>query len=73
MRQFLIGAAATAALTTLASVPANADMHFGPTQVGNQCFKWQGTNARDATFGYWSVCPKPASAAVATRKKSGHK
>jgi hypothetical protein len=65
MRHFLITAAAmTAFAASLASVPARADMNYGPTQVGNKCFKWNGTNARDATFGYWAECPKPASVAV---------
>lgn len=64
MRHFLITAAAMTAFAALLAVPAKADMHYGPTQVGNQCFKWNGTNARDATFGYWGECPKPASVAV---------
>jgi len=66
MRHFLITAAAmTAFAALLASVPANADMHYGATQNGKQCFKWSPGFGREASFGYWDTCPKPASAATA--------
>ncbi len=72
MRHVLISAAALTAFVTFLAIPAKADMHFGPTQVGNQCFKWQATNSRDATFGYWSECPKPASVVSAPRRRHHH-
>ena len=55
----------TAFAALLASVPANADMHYGATQNGKQCFKWSPGFGREASFGYWDTCPKPASAATA--------
>jgi len=65
MRHFLIAAAAMTAFAALVvSVPAQAEMHFGPTQNAGKCFKWSQGNGRDSTFGYWADCPKPASAAA---------
>ena len=64
MRHFLITAAAMTAFAALLAVPAKADMHYGPTQNGSQCFKWSSGYARDASFGYWGACPKAASVAT---------
>jgi hypothetical protein len=65
MRHFLITAAAiTASAALLASVPANADMHFGATKNGSRCFTWSPGNQRDASFGSWNACPNTASAAT---------
>jgi hypothetical protein len=71
MRKFIISAAAMSAFAALlASAPAMAEYHFGPTQNGNQC--WIGNGGAPAIpgrvggssgyFGYWGACPKPASA-----------
>jgi hypothetical protein len=63
MRKFVISAAAMTALATLfASAPATADhIMGGPIQKGDQCFT---TSPSSKDFGYWSACPKPASAPV---------
>jgi hypothetical protein len=65
MRQFLIGAAAMAAFTAVASAPASAIENYGPKQVGNQCFTPSMSHSRDLGFGNWGACPKPASTASA--------
>jgi hypothetical protein len=71
MRQFIISAAAMAAL--LASFPANAVENYGPSKVGNQCFTASPAWTRDLTFGTWAACPQTASVAVApTHHKSRH-
>ena len=70
MRNFLIAAAAMTAFAALvaASVPAQADMHYGPSQNAGKCFKWSTGSGRDSTFGYWDDCPKPASTAAKPAK-----
>ncbi len=75
MRKFVISAAAMTALTALlASAPANALDNYGPSKVGNQCFKPAHAQGRDFTFGTWGACPQPASVAVAPKgHKSRHK
>ena len=62
MREFTVFAAAAAVAAVLTMGPAKADYHFGPVQNGDQCWKVS-PSAKD--FGYWSACPKPASATVA--------
>ena len=65
MRHFLITAAAmTAFAALLASVPARADVNYGPKQNGNQCWKSAPGNDREGRFGFWSACPQTASVAV---------
>jgi hypothetical protein len=73
MRRFTISAAAiTAFAALLASAPAMAEYHFGPTQNGNKC--WHGSGAvvipgrvggSPGGFGYWGACPQTASTTVA--------
>jgi len=73
MRKFIISATATTAFAALlASAPAMAEYHYGPLQVGNQC--WNGSTygttmgrlgANANGFGYWGECAKTASATVA--------
>jgi hypothetical protein len=68
MRQFVISAAAIAAL--LAAVPANAQQIHGPRQVGNQCLTPAPGHTRDLGFGVWGTCPQPASVAGAPLRGS---
>jgi hypothetical protein len=72
MRHFLITAAAMAGFAALlVSVPAKAEMHYGATKNGNLCFTWSPGFSREASFGSWNACPKPASvttAAATTRR-----
>jgi len=58
MRQFLISAAAMAAL--VASVPANAIDNHGPSNVAGKCFTPAHSNGRDLMFGTWGACPQTA-------------
>lgn len=67
MRNILITAAAVTAFATFASVPAGAAENWGPTKVGNECFKASSDAARDARHGYWAACPQAAS--LSTKKK----
>jgi len=70
MRKFVISATAVTAFAALmASAPANAMDNYGPTKVGNQCFKASTTVGRDMSFGTWGACPQPASVSVAPRRK----
>jgi hypothetical protein len=62
MRQFMISAAAIAAL--LVSVPANAIDNHGPKQVGDKCFTPAHQSGRDLAFGTWGPCPQPASVSL---------
>ncbi len=61
MRQLTAFAAAILFATTLSSISARADYHFGPVKNGDQCWK-SSPSAKD--FGYWGACPQPASAPV---------
>ena len=72
MIRFTAIAAAIALAATLSSVAAKADFHYGPIQNGNQCWNPRMTSGLGSTgFGYWSECPKPASATV-TRRRHSH-
>jgi hypothetical protein len=69
MRQFTISAAAmTVFATLLASAPASAVDSWGPSKVGNQCFKASQAQTRDLGFGVWTACPETASTPVTTRR-----
>jgi hypothetical protein len=72
MRQFTISAAAlTVFAALLATAPAQAEMSGGgPTQNGNQCFKYSSGNDKDGRFGLWTACPQTASTAVATPRQT---
>jgi hypothetical protein len=67
--------AAIVLATTLSSVAAKADYHYGPVQNGNQCWTKATSNGRtNDGFGYWAECPKPASTpATPRRTRSGSK
>jgi hypothetical protein len=70
MRKFMVSAAAmTLFAALLTTVPAKADFNFGPIQNGNLCWKLT-PNSKE--FGYWSTCPRPASVATPTHRKSHH-
>jgi hypothetical protein len=74
-------AAVTIALGALvATVSANAERYWGPTNApgpNGQCWKPQvghtgGANA--GTWGYWEACPQKASATVAaTPRRKAHR
>jgi hypothetical protein len=71
MNRFTALAAAIVLATSLSSVVAKADYHYGPLQQGNQC--WNKTMSNGHTnggFGYWAECPKPASATVTTPRRA---
>jgi hypothetical protein len=73
MIRYTAFAAAIALATTLSSVAAKADFHFGPERVGNQCWNRQMTNGQANTgYGYWSECPKPASTPVVRKPRHTH-
>jgi D-alanyl-D-alanine dipeptidase len=70
MGKFMISAAAMMVFATLvATAPAKADFNFGPVQNGNLCWTYT-PNSKE--FGYWGACPRPASVATPTRRKSHH-
>jgi len=75
MRHFLITAATmTAFAALLASVPAKADVNYGPKQNGDQCQKASAGNEREGRFGYRSACPQTASvAATRTTSRRNHR
>jgi hypothetical protein len=66
MHKFAIAVAIIAFGAFVATIPANADSHFGPTQQNGQCWKEQvGYKGNGAgTFGYWSACAQSASIPV---------
>ena len=66
MRQFMISAAAIAAL--LASVPANAQQVHGPNKVGNQCLTPAPGHTRDLGFGVWGTVRSPPRALLVHRR-----
>jgi hypothetical protein len=69
--RFTVLAAAIALATTFSSVAANADFHFGPERQGNQCWVRATSNGRiNDGFGYWSECPKPASAPAVRKPRN---
>jgi len=74
MRKIIISTTAlTAFAALLASAPANAVDNYGPSKVGNQCFKASPHWGRELAFGTWGACPQPASISVApTRHKMRH-
>jgi hypothetical protein len=62
MNRVIVTAATTAMLFGAAAsiTPAEAEMHYGPTRNGNQCY----INSRGWTtegFGYWGSCPGQAT------------
>jgi hypothetical protein len=73
MNRFTAFAATAVLATTLSSVAAKADYYYGPLQNGNQCWnKATHNNHTNGGFGYWSECPKPASATVTTPRRVRH-
>jgi hypothetical protein len=74
MRHFLITAAAmTAFAALLASVPARADVNYGPKQNGDQCWKSAAGYDREGRYGYWSACPQTASVVVPRTNRLHHR
>jgi hypothetical protein len=70
MNQFTAFAAVIALATTLSSVAAKAEFHYGPVQQGNQCWNKHMSNGLANTgWGYWTECPKPASAPVVRKPR----
>jgi Spy/CpxP family protein refolding chaperone len=71
MIRFTALAAAIACAAALSSVAAKADFYYGPIQNGNMCWNKRMDNGHaNGGFGYWSECPKPASATVTHRRHS---
>jgi hypothetical protein len=69
MRKFVLSAAAMTAFAALvASVPAQADMHYGPSRNGNQCYQTSPGSGRSEGFGAWTTCPQPAGTAATARR-----
>jgi hypothetical protein len=63
MRNLIITAAAVAAVATLSSAPVSAEPeNWGPSKVGNMCYKQAADSGRELRFGAWGACPKTASA-----------
>jgi hypothetical protein len=66
MRQFMMTVTALTAFGALAATAQAEILHGGPTQNGNQCFKYSPGNAKDGRFGSWGACPQTASTRAAT-------
>jgi hypothetical protein len=61
--KFAIGALAMSALLTLVSA-ASAQHYWGPTRVGDQCFK-RGLGS-NGSFGYWETCKDASTGTTAS-------
>jgi hypothetical protein len=70
MIRFTALAAAIMLATALSPGAAKADFHYGPIQQGNQCWnKLTASGFTNTGYGYWSECPKPASAPVVRKPR----
>ena len=68
MRKFVLSAVAITAFAAL-SAPALAEISWGPTKNGAQCFTPSPGWSKDG-FGYWGACPQPAAAPVAAKPRA---
>jgi hypothetical protein len=64
--KFLSGAIAVAALLIVAPA-AQAQQYYGPTKVGDKCFKRYG---HGESLGYWEGCPAATSTAGASGRSA---
>jgi hypothetical protein len=74
MRNLIITAAAVAAVATLSAAPVSAEPeNWGPSKVGNQCYKAAYDSGRELKFGTWGACPQQAAQArrAAARQAGG--
>ena len=63
MQRLCTKAIATALLlgAGIIATTARADMNYGPTQNGDQCFT-KASGGSESMFGWWGPCPQPAAA-----------
>jgi hypothetical protein len=75
MAKIAVYTTAAIALATLVSAPAMAELNYGPTKNGSQCWSnsvnHNGSNG--STYGYWGACPKTASVAAAPAPRVRHR
>jgi hypothetical protein len=68
MSQFTIAAATVAIAALISAAPASAEkISGGPIKQNGQCFKHTSGGISESTWGYWTACPKPASAPTVQR------
>jgi hypothetical protein len=67
MRQFMMSLTALATFGAKAATAQAEVLHGGPTQKGNQCFKYSPGNEKDGTFGIWGACPQTAGVRTSSR------
>lgn len=60
MRQFMMTVMALTAFGAMVAASQAEILHGGPTQNGNQCFKYSPGNDKDGRFGAWRACPQTA-------------
>jgi hypothetical protein len=60
MRQFMMTVMALAAFGATVAAAQAEILHGGPTQNGNQCFKYSPGNDKDGRFGVWGACAQTA-------------
>jgi hypothetical protein len=67
MRQFMMTVTALTAFGALVAAAQAEILHGGPTQNGNQCFKYSPGNDKDGRFGAWGACAQEAGLRTASR------
>lgn len=65
MHKLMLSAVAMTAFATML-VPAQAELMWGPTKNGSQCWQSSAGWSKDG-FGYWGACPATASTPVAAK------
>ena len=60
MRQFMMTVTALTAFGAMVATAQAEILHGGPTQNGNQCFKYSPGNDKDGRFGAWGACAQEA-------------
>jgi hypothetical protein len=66
MRQFMMTMTALAAFTAIVATAQAEILHGGPTQNGNQCFKYSPGSDKDGRFGTWGACSQAADVRTAS-------
>jgi hypothetical protein len=67
MRQFMMTVMALTAFGAMVAAAQAEILHGGPTQNGNQCFKYSPGNDKDGRFGAWGACAQEAGIRTASR------
>ena len=67
MRQFMMTVTALTAFGAMVATAQAEILHGGPTQNGNQCFKYSPGNDKDGRFGAWGACAQEAGLRTASR------